>query len=126
MAGTGDFVVLVVDDAVAVRARVSVLLAQSLGDVVITQASSLRDARRALAMASPDVVIVDLQLGDESGVDLLRDLERLQPRPLAIVLTNHTGEPYRRASAGAGADVFLDKSTEFERLPIAVAPGRRG
>jgi DNA-binding NarL/FixJ family response regulator len=36
---------------------------------------------------------------------------------MVVVLTHHASEPYRKRCLAAGADVFLDKGTDFEKIP---------
>jgi len=51
-----------------------------------------------------------------SGLDVLRSLRGSGLSPTVVVLTNHTGDHYRRACREGGADFFFDKSTELERV----------
>jgi len=63
------------------------------------------------------VVIVDLQLRQGNGVNVLRAMQRAQAPGIRIVYTNHAQVPaYRRQCAEAGADYFFDKSLELEQV----------
>lgn len=74
----------------------------------IRRADCLRSARRHLQVYRPSVVIVDLGLPDGSGLDLIEDLDRTDPRVGVILGTS--GEDHVRATVmAAGADGFLAK-----------------
>ncbi|ALD89323.1 chemotaxis protein CheY [Cupriavidus gilardii CR3] len=64
-----------------------------------------------------EVVIVDLQLRQGNGINVLRAIQKAQAPGIRIVYTNHAQVPtYRRQCAEAGADYFFDKSLELEQV----------
>jgi len=64
-----------------------------------------------------DVVIVDLQLKQGNGINVLREMQRGGVSGIRIVYTNHAQvSMYRRQCAEAGADYFFDKSLELEQV----------
>lgn len=113
--------VLVVDDSSHVRSRLRTMLSEMDGVSRVEDASGPVEARRLLASAARDLVVLDVHMPGGSGIDLLRDIRRGIDRPVVVVLTNYPASPYRRASLDAGADHFLDKSRDFERLADIVA-----
>ena len=74
----------------------------------IRRADSLRSAARHLSVYRPSVVVVDIGLPDGSGLTLLRDLARTQPR-VAVLLAISGDEAHRAAALSAGAHDFLAK-----------------
>ena len=106
----------IAEDSAAVRDRI----VRSLGDLegvsVVGTAASVADAIQGLRDSSPDALVLDLQLEDGSGLDVLRTARSEWPSLRVIVLTNFASEPYRRAAMAEGAEVFLDKSAEFARV----------
>ncbi len=63
------------------------------------------------------VAIIDLQLRQGNGVNVLRAMQRARAPGIRIVYTNHAQVPaYRRQCADAGADYFFDKSLEMEEV----------
>lgn len=91
----------------------------------IRRADSLRAARRHLRVYRPSVVVIDLGLPDGSGIDLIRELARTQPRPVAILATS--GDPAGREEAlRAGANGFLEKPIhslgDFQEAVLAHLP----
>ncbi|SPR96041.1 response regulator [Cupriavidus taiwanensis] len=74
-------------------------------------------ALRLLAAGTYDVAIVDLQLRQGNGINVLRAMQRANNGTVRIVYTNHAQlEMYRRQCAEAGADYFFDKSLELEQV----------
>src|SRR3954452_18656768 len=73
---------LIVDDNASFREQIRGLLAEQGLDVV-GGAGSAADARRQIAELRPDVVLIDIDLGGESGLELARELGG-QPGPGAV------------------------------------------
>ena len=70
------------------------------------------DPARAKQMArslKPDAAIVDLRLGDVSGIDLIRDLKRLHPEMQIAMLSGYLSVTVTMAAVKAGAEVVLSK-----------------
>ncbi len=55
-----------------------------------------------------------------NGIDVLRKVKQMTPAPKVIMLTNYAYAQYRKESREASADFFLDKSTEFDQIPLAL------
>lgn len=108
--------VFVVDDAPEIRQRLVALLRRMPTVAVTGEADSVRAALNDLGSAAMDVMLLDLQLGDGSGLDVLAVVKSQRPGVRVIVLSNFANGQYRKASLAAGADVFLDKSAELGRL----------
>lgn len=109
--------VFVVEDAAQVRKRLVAMLRTVPGVKVVGEAESVGDAISGVLGSDTDTVLLDLQLTDGSGLDVLTAIKAQRPGLHVIVLSNFTSTQHRRASMGAGADVFLDKSQEFGRVP---------
>jgi two-component system phosphate regulon response regulator OmpR len=125
--------ILVVDDDDRLRR----LLARYLSEngFVVTTAADAADARARLAAVTVDVVVLDLMMPGESGLDFARDLRRRSAVP--ILMLTAMGEPEDRiAGLERGADDYLVKPFEPRELVLrlanilkrapqpAVAPGR--
>ncbi len=109
--------VFVVDDAAEVRKRLVALVRGIPGVAVVGEADSMRAALDQFAKIDMDVMLLDLQLGDGSGLDVLARVKAQRPDVRVIVISNFCTEQYRRASLTAGAERFLDKSNEIGQLP---------
>ena len=64
----------------------------------------------------PDAVILDIRLPRKSGIEVLRDIKKDKPSPVVIILTNYPYPQYQKECTEAGADYFLNKSTEFNKI----------
>jgi DNA-binding NarL/FixJ family response regulator len=83
---------------------------------VVGQAGDVGTALSAIRSLRPDVVMVDIQLSEGSGVELLRKLRREDKVVVAIMMTNHASHPYRKACTRAGADFLFDKANEINEV----------
>jgi len=100
--------ILLVDDHPLFRAGVAAVLRAERDLEICAEASDGFAARRA-ADLRPQVAIVDLVLGGEDGLKLVRDLRRDCPTMRIIVLTMLDEAVYRPKALQAGADAFLSK-----------------
>lgn len=84
------------------------------------------DGEEALHLARAqrlDAVILDLSMPGMGGLSLLRALHALPAPTRIVVLTNHAEERYRAECLRLGADAFLDKSKDLDRLVEAATQG---
>jgi two-component system response regulator DevR len=118
--------VFLLDDHDIVRKGVRALL-ESAGDIeIVGEASTLSDARRLVPTLAPDVLVLDVELPDGSGLDLCRDLKLLSPVTHALVLTSVESEETIVAAMKAGAVGYLLKQVEGTTLLSAVRTISRG
>ena len=110
-----------VEDSEIVRTRLVAMLAETRGVEVAGEAASVSDALAALPTERPDAVLVDLRLPDGDGFDVIRAAKALTPTPVILVLTSYAYPQLRSRGLAAGADWFLDKATEFLRVPEILA-----
>jgi len=113
--------VCLVEDSSLVRLRLASML-RDLWDVEqVFEAATVAEARRLLPRVKPHLVVVDMRLPDGDGLEVVAAAKGLAPRPAVVVLTNYGYDQLRSTCLEAGADQFLDKRTEFDRLPAIVA-----
>ena len=108
--------VLIVEDSAILRQRIIGVLSDLRGIEVICEAQDAQEAFLAVGELHPDVMTLDIQLRTGSGIDVLQQVKRQDRAPIVIMLTNYSSPPYRRKCRDAGADFFLDKTTEFGEL----------
>src|SRR5881296_1612118 len=107
------FSALVVADEADFRERLSLHVAR--GGYEILQAASLEEARRHLAEARFDVVLLDLGLPDGDGIELLRD-EQVAAQSEFIVITGNASVPSAVQASREGALDYLTKPIDLPRL----------
>ncbi|MFN4764609.1 response regulator transcription factor [Gillisia sp. Q332] len=83
----------------------------------IGHAYSIREAKALIKSERPDVVIIDIELKEENGFDLLKFIKRAYPGVAVFMLCNTTDFNYARKSELLGAHYFIDKSFEFYNIP---------
>ena len=108
--------VFIVDDSALVRERLVEMLSEFSEVEIAGETGDSDEAIDAICKGNPDVVILDIRLPGCSGIDLLPDIKKLDPDPVVIMLTNYPFPQYREKCMKAGADFFLDKSTEFQKI----------
>lgn len=112
--------VFLVEDAIVVRQRIAEAFSAIPDVIVVGEAEDTATALTGIVASSADVAVIDLRLTGSSGIDLIALLSREQPRVVTVALTNHAGAPFRAACLGAGADLFFDKTSEFDAACHAI------
>ena len=108
--------VFVVEDSALVRERLVEMIREVKGVDVVGEAASYGAAVRGILSTQPDVAILDISLADGNGIDVLAHVKPRLPGLKGIMLTNYDSPQHVKASADAGAEYFLDKSVDFERI----------
>lgn len=107
--------VLVVDDEQSMRLLCRINL--ELEGHQVREAATLADAREQIERQTPDVILLDLHVGLEDGVDLIDELEALE-LPVRIVLLSGTSEV--SPALLSRVDDVVGKPFELGRLVAAV------
>ena len=107
---------LIVDDSDLIRASLRALLGSVAGIAVIREATTLAEALDSVRRDPPTLVILDLNLPDGLGIDIIQQLKQRSPTLWLAVLTIHADPLYRQRCLALGADWFFDKATETDPL----------
>jgi DNA-binding NarL/FixJ family response regulator len=118
--------VVIADDSRIVRERLVTILDELAGIEIVGQAEDVTEAIRTIRNLQPDVVILDIRMPGGSGMDVLRNIKQEGVGPMVIILTNYPYPGYRQKCLQAGADFFLDKSAEFDQIPVLVERLKQG
>jgi DNA-binding NarL/FixJ family response regulator len=108
--------VYLVEDSLAIRARLAQTIQGIAGARLAGEAGTVSAAIDGIRATHPGVVILDLQLEDGSGLEVLKAVRPASPAMHVAVLTNYATDQHRRACMDAGAEYFLDKSSDFPRI----------
>jgi len=108
--------VFLVEDSLAIRARLAAIIRAIEGAVLVGEAGTVGSAIEGIRATHPSALILDLQLEDGSGLDVLKAVRPSAPALHVAVLTNYATDQHRRACMDAGAEYFLDKSSDFPRI----------
>ena len=106
-----------VEDSEIVRTRLVAMLDETPGVEVAGEAATVAEAVARLPAGRPDAVLVDLRLPDGDGFEVIRVAKALTPAPVVVVLTSYAYPQLEARGLACGADWFLDKSTQFLRVP---------
>jgi len=114
---------LIVEDSEQVRQRIKKTLASQDDIVIAGEAADVETAISLIDSMDPDLVTLDIRLDDGgSGLDVLRHISKSGKRPHVVVLAFNFNRQYLPADLAACAARVLDKVTDFEQLPAALAP----
>lgn len=108
--------VVLVEDSILMRAHLASSLTTINGIGVIRQAGDVPSGVRLLECVKPDVLILDIELPGQSGLDLLKIVRRRDPGVTIIMMTNHDHPKLRERCKEMGANFFFNKHTEFDQV----------
>lgn len=110
---------LIVDDHAVVRHGIKVAC-EAYGFEVIASASNVSEARSAIAALAPDVVIVDINLPDGTGFDLIHWIRKIDSELPVVVLSLNDSHEYINSARKVGANSYINKSAPIEELMAAI------
>jgi DNA-binding NarL/FixJ family response regulator len=113
--------VFLVEDSAMLRERLQKVLETIPGAQTVGHAPTASAAIAGIEASRPDVVVLDIQLEEGSGFDVMRAVRAKSPGVAFYVLTNFAHEGYRRMAEKLGARGFFDKSKEIHALREALA-----
>lgn len=108
--------ILIVDDHSMVRNGLKLFLASSPRLEVCAEAATLKEAVSMVSQWKPDVVLLDYKLPDGDGVIGCINIKTLSPTSKVIILTAYTDEGVVIEAIRAGADAYLLKDVESDKL----------
>lgn len=118
---------MIVDDHEIVRRGIAEIVDRADGLMVVAEAGSVAEAVRRATLVRPEVVLVDLQLPDGTGIDIINALTEQVPDAKAVVLTSFDDDDALAQALHAGAKAYLLKTVrgvEISDVVKAVADGR--
>jgi two-component system response regulator NreC len=104
--------VLLVDDHAIVRAGVARLLSDSGEFEVVGECADAREAVRTTRRLNPDVVVLDVNLGTTSGLDVIAELREIGPRVVMLSMEDDIAAARRAFERGAQGYVLKDAAAD--------------
>src|SRR5215213_9568232 len=101
--------ILIIDDHAVLRAGLRIIIETHIGMAVVGEAENRRDSLAAIANEIPDIILLDLDLGDENGLDLLPELLATVPDARIILLTGLRDADVQRRAILLGAMGLVSK-----------------
>lgn len=113
--------ILVVDDSPLIIRRLLEMLREIPGVAWIKHAGSYQEAVEIINTHHPRILLLDINLPDKSGIDILRTVKEEDPAVKVIMITNQANQYYQKLCVKLGADYFIDKTKEFEQIAGIIA-----
>jgi DNA-binding NarL/FixJ family response regulator len=112
--------ILLLDDHTSFRELLALRLAREPDFAVVAEAGSLAEGRQVVRQVEADLALVDLDVSDGSGVELIRDLRVVNPEAQAILLTASDDRHQHAAAVAAGASGILSKAVGSAEIISAI------
>jgi two-component system, NarL family, response regulator NreC len=111
---------VVVDDHAVVRSGIKLLLEREEDLEVVGEAGNAKDAIFAVRALKPDVILLDVVMPGESGIEVLPNLLKESPETKVLVLSMQDDPNYVREAFAAGASGYVLKEAADEEVVAAV------
>lgn len=111
---------LIADDYPMIRKRIKNILADEPDLEVTCEAGDGKELFNMLLLYEVDMIILDINLPDMSGLIILEKLRALYPGIPVLMLSAHSEGMYVRKSISAGASGFISKESAREELAVMI------
>ncbi len=112
--------VFIVDDHSILREGLSHFINSEEDIMVCGEADNISDALKSIEDCKPDIVIIDITLGDGSGIRLIENLMYSDPSLLILVLSMHDEAEYAERCLKTGAKGYIMKQESSKKLISAI------
>jgi two-component system, NarL family, response regulator DevR len=112
--------VMVVDDYELVRNGISALIDGAAGMELVDQAATASEAVSHARVSRPDVVVMDVRLGEGSGIEATREIRAELPETQVLILTSFNDDEALFAAVMAGAAGYLLKQLRGDEIVSAI------
>ena len=112
--------ILIIDDHEVLREGVKRVFDKQPDRVSFGEASTVQEALQLVREQDWDIAILDISLGDRSGLEVLKELKQIRPRLPVLILSMHSEEQFARRAFKAGAAGYITKDSPRAELVKAV------
>ena len=112
--------VLIVDDSPIIRLGLRSALEDYPDIIIVAEAGTAADGVAAVARHKPEVVLLDLHLPDKPGIQACRELLKVRPQTMVLILTSNSNERNVQDAMLAGAKGYLLKDNDGAALAAAL------
>ena len=112
--------VVIVEDHQLLRELLIDLFDKNVKYNVIGQAAGCREALDIIGDLQPDIVLLDVNLPDGSGLDIISDIGKTSRKSKIIVLSMHVHPSYAQKAIRYGADAFVTKNSSHQEILTAI------
>jgi len=118
--------VLVADDQILICEGIRIVLDAHKDIEVVATVGSGRAAVECVLSNPPDVVLMDIQMPEMSGIEALKMIKAKRPQTVVLMLTTFDPDEYILGSFRNGADGYLMKDLSGDRLAMAIRDAHAG
>ncbi len=115
-----QYSLFIVDDHKMLISGLTMIIESSENFTVVGSAATVSDAIASIKLKTPDIVLLDITLGEASGIDLIPELKKVSPDTKIIILTMYEDQQHLKASIKAGASGYLPKKAMDDDLFYAI------
>jgi two-component system, NarL family, response regulator DevR len=112
--------VMVVDDYELVRNGIAALIEGAAGMELVDEAGTASEAVRNALRSHPDVIVMDVRLGDGSGIEATREIRAELPETRVLMLTSFNDDEALFSALMAGAAGYLLKQLRGDEIVSAI------
>jgi len=118
--------ILLVDDHDIVRKGLSVFLSAHDEFVLVGEAADGFEAEKLCATLKPDVILMDMVMPEQDGIETTRKIKALYPDIQIIALTSYADDEQVEEALQVGTIGFLHKNVSIEQLAAAIYAAHKG
>jgi DNA-binding NarL/FixJ family response regulator len=90
------------------------------GVTIVGETGNGKAALDMIMELNPDLAFLDLQMPEMGGIEVLRKIKAAKLKTRVCILTNYSFPQYRARCLAIGADYFLSKSDDFEKIDVVI------
>lgn len=118
--------ILLVDDHPVVRKGLKQVIVEELDGAVVVEAETGQGAIETVLQQKLDVVVLDINLPDKNGLEVLKEMKAARPHLPIVVLSVQAEEHYAIRAFRAGATGYLTKGSAAHELVVAIKQALQG
>lgn len=112
--------ILTIDDHAVVRNGIKKIYEGTPGTATFGEASNAQEACALVREQGWDIAVLDITLGDRSGIEVMKELKAIRPKLPVLILSMHSEAQFARRAFKAGAAGYITKDSLPEELAKAI------